>query len=212
MKRIIKFFVLPALLLTGPFSSKAKAQTAEAEQLLLNWEKLTQLKGVLQNLYDGYTILEKGYNAVKDLSEGNFSLHKTFLDGLLEVSPAVRNYRRVADIITCQLRLVTEYKAAFNQFKEAGTFTPEEIEYLGAVYIRLLRRSAAGLDDLALVLTSGELRMSDEERLGAIDRIYARILDQYSFLRHFNSRTALLSTQRLGEKAQIEMLGKLYGY
>lgn len=212
MKRIIKFFAVLAMLITGSFSQKAKAQTAEAEQLLLNWEKLVQLKAVLQNLYDGYTILEKGYNAVKDLSEGNFSLHQTFLDGLLEVSPAVKNYRRVADILNYQLRMVKESKAAFNRFKEGGTLTPEEIEYLGAVYTRLLRRSIAGLDKLALVLTAGELRMSDDERLGAIDRIYSGILDQYSFLRDFNNRTALLSLQRLGEKAQVEHSKKLNGY
>jgi hypothetical protein len=199
-------------LTTGCFFQKGKAQAAEAEQLLLNFEKLTQLKALLENLYDGYTILEKGYGAVRDLSEGNFSLHQAFLDGLLQVSPAVKNYYRVADIISCQLRTVKEYRAAFTQFKEAGTFTPEEMVYLESVYARLLRRSAEGLDELALVLTAGELRMSDDQRLGAIDRIYAELADQYAFLRDFNSRTALLSRQRLGEKTQIDLSRKLQGY
>lgn len=212
MKRIKKCLLVLAILYTGCFSLKARAQTAEAEQLLLNWEKLTQLKATLQNLYEGYEVLEQGYRAVKDLSEGNFSLHKTFLDGLLQVSPAVKNYRRVAEIVAYQLRMVREYKAVFNRFKEGGTFTPEELKYVGAVYGRLLLRSADGLDELTLVLSSGVLRMSDDERLRAIDRIYARIQDQYSFLRDFGSRTELLSTQRLREKAQLELSGKLYGY
>jgi hypothetical protein len=200
------------VLLTSSLTLKAKAQTAEAEQLLLNWEKLTQLKAILENMYDGYKILHKGYTAVRDLSEGNFSLHKAFLDGLLEVSPAVKNYRRIADIINYQIRLVSEYKAAYNRFKEEGAFTPEEITYLGDVYARLLRRSAEGLEELTLVLTAGELRMSEDERLQTIDRIYEGIVDQYSFLRHFNSRTALLSEGRLSEKAQIELSKKLQGY
>ncbi len=50
-----------------------KAQSQEAQQLLLNWEKLTQFKKILQNMYDGYKILYKGYTAVKDISEGNFA-------------------------------------------------------------------------------------------------------------------------------------------
>lgn len=209
MKRIILLLIV---LTAGTVSPKARAQTAEAEQLLLNWEKLTQLKAILENMYDGYRTLEKGYNAVKDLSEGNFSLHKTFLDDLLEVSPAVRNYRRVADIISNQLRMVSEYKTAYKRFREAGTFTPEEIRYLGNVYARLLGKSLQQLEELTMVLTAGELRMSDEERLKTIDRIYTGITDQYAFLRHFNSSTALLSVQRLREKAEIELSQKLQGY
>ena len=34
--------------------------------------------------------------------QGNFNLHKAFLDGLMMVSPAVKKYKRVADIITLQ--------------------------------------------------------------------------------------------------------------
>lgn len=211
MKRI-RILLVAGWLCSTTLTLEARAQTAEAEQLLLNVEKLAQLKAILQNLYDGYTILEKGYRTVKDLSEGNFTLHQTFLDGLLDVSPAVKNYRRVADIITYQLRMVQEYKAAFKRFKEEETFTPEEIRYLETVYARLLHRSTGHLDELALVLTSGTLRMSDDERLGAIDRIYAALLDQYAFLRDFNSRTALLSGQRRGEKAALELSRKLQGH
>src|SRR5215204_4367678 len=102
MNRVRKMLVV-GILCAAALTLKARAQTAEAEQLLLNWEKLIQFKAILENMYDGYTILEQGYDAVRDLTEGNFSLHRNFLDGLLKVSPTVRNYRRVADIITYQL-------------------------------------------------------------------------------------------------------------
>ena len=72
----------------------------------------------LKNMKDGYTIIFKGYTAVKDLSQGNFNLHKTFLDGLMEVSPAVKKYKRIADIFKYQLRITKEYKAAYNQFRD----------------------------------------------------------------------------------------------
>jgi hypothetical protein len=116
-------------------------------------------------MYDGYKVLHKGYTAVKDISEGNFTLHQSFLNGLLEVSPVVKKYSRVADIISYQLRIVKEYKAAFSQFRADKQFTPEEIEYLGRVYKNLFEQSIKSLDELALVITSGQLRMSDDERL-----------------------------------------------
>ena len=118
-------------------TSTLSAQAEEAQQLLLNWEKLTQFKKILNNMYDGYKILHKGYTTIRNISESNFSLHKTFLDGLLQVSPAVRKYKRIADIINIQLRIVKEYKAVFNEFKQNKQFTTTEIKNIGNVYNNL---------------------------------------------------------------------------
>lgn len=80
----------------------SKAQSYEAEQLLLNVQKLSQLKQMLADLKKGYETLYKGYSTIKDISEGNFNLHQIFLDGLFRVRPAVRNYKKVGDIISLQ--------------------------------------------------------------------------------------------------------------
>ena len=64
-----------------------QCQSAEIEQLLLNFEKLMQFKKILQNMYEGYTILEKGYNNIRNISEGNFSLHKVFFGRLIGSEP-----------------------------------------------------------------------------------------------------------------------------
>lgn len=192
-------------------SLSAKAQSDEAQQLLLNWEKLIQFKKILQNMYDGYKILNKGYTAVKDISEGNFNLHKGFLDALLEVSPAVRKYKRIGDIISYQIRIVKDYKSAFAQFKDDKHFTAQEIEYLGKVYSNLLGQSLKSLEELYMVVTAGELRMSDDERLQAIDHIYETIVDQFSFLKEFNNNTAMLSLQRKSEETEVKMSRIIYG-
>lgn len=192
-------------------SFQLKAQSEEVQQLLLNIEKLSQFKKILQNMYDGYKLLNKGYTAVKNISEGNFSLHKTFLDGLMEVSPAVKKYKRIADIINYQIRIAKEYKLAFNRFKQEKQFTADEIDYLGKVYSNLFNESLKSLDELAVVITSGKLRMSDDERLQAIDKIYLVVEDQYSFLKDFTNNTNMLALQRKSEQAQIEMSRRLYG-
>ena len=186
-------------------SFNLNAQSEEIQQLILNWEKLTQFKKILQNMYDAYKILDKGYTAVKDISEGNFNLHKNFLDGLMEVSPAVKKYNRIADIINYQLRICKEYKSALNQFKEDKQFTVQELEYLEKVYANLFKQSLKSLEELSMIITAGKLRMSDDERLQAIDRIYEAAVDQFSFLKEFNNNTALLSLQRKSEQTEIKM-------
>lgn len=187
------------------------AQSDEAKQLLLNVEKLAQFKQILKNMKDGYQLLHKGYTSIKDISEGNFSLHKTFLDALMEVSPAVKKYKRVSDIISYQIKLVKEYKSAFKQFKDDKQFTLIEIEYIGNVYANLFKESLKKLDELAMVVTAGKLRMSDDERLQAIDRIYDEVMEQYTFLNEFNNSTAILSLQREKDKMDNDLMRKVHG-
>jgi hypothetical protein len=203
MKKI--FFLL---LLSSNFCF---GQSQEAKQLLLNVEKLAQLKLMLSHMKTGYQILEKGYTSIKNISQGNFNLHRDFLDGLLQVSPAVKKYSKVADIIRVQLKLVKESKAALAEFRGSKQFTINEIEYLGNVYANLLKECLKTLDELALVVTAGKLRMSDDERLQAIDKIYDEVMEQYTFLNEFNNGTAILSLQREKEKMDIDLMRKVHG-
>ncbi len=203
MKKILLFVLLSSNICFG--------QSQEAKQLLLNVEKLAQLKLMLSHMKTGYKILEKGYTSIKNISQGNFNLHRDFLDGLLQVSSAVKKYSKVADIIRVQLKLVKEAKDALAEFRRSRQFTVAEIEYLGNVYANLLKESLKMLDELAMVVTAGKLRMSDDERLQAIDRIHDEVLEQYTFLNEFNNGTAILSLQREKEQMDIDLMRKIHG-
>jgi hypothetical protein len=192
-------------------SKLANGQTDEAAQLLLNWEKLNQLKEILSNMYTGYRVLENGYATIKNISEGNYTLHQAFLDGLMAVSPAVRNNKRVPLIIKYQKFLLDEYKRAYQRFKADPHFTIDEILYLESVYSFLFRASIRNLEDLAMIVTATKLRMNDDERLQAIDMIYYEIERKVMFLRQFNNSTQLLAVQRAKEKGDEETVKKLYG-
>ncbi len=204
MKKIILFFLLCSM------SFQSKAQAAEIQQLLLNLEKLAQFKKILQNMYDGFKLISNGYNAVKDISEGNFKLHKVFLDGLADVSPAVKKYKRIADIIDYQLRIVNDSKKVLQQFRSDKQFNTTELNYLATVYDNLIRQTLKHVEELLLVVTAGKLRMSDDERLAAIDRIFVSVESQYSFVREFSNITKLLSVQRESEQQQIDRMRLLH--
>jgi len=207
MKRLLIVLIMLVGLL---FPSQAAAQSQEMQQLILNIEKLAQFKQILTDMKKGYQILNGGYNVVKDLSKGNFSLHETFLDALMQVSPTVRKYKRVGDIIHYQVLLVKEYKAAFNRFKNSGNFNPEEITYLEKVYSKLFQESIRNLDELTTVISANTLRMSDDERLSAIDKVYADMQDKLSFLRNFNNNTSVLGIQRIKERNDINAMRSIY--
>jgi hypothetical protein len=200
---------LGILLWAGTFRSYA--QGTEMQQLLLNIEKLTQLKSILSDMKTGYQVYQQGYGMISNLSKGNFNLHDVYLSGLLAVSPAVRNYRRIPDIISMQASLLKEYKSAAGRFQRSGTFSPVELAYISKVYQKLIAESLQGLDELAGVITAGKLRMSDAERLKAIDRVYTGAADKLNFLRTFNRQGIALSLGRARDLDNTRQLKHLYG-
>jgi hypothetical protein len=193
------------------FARKAHAQADEIAQLLLNVEKLSQFKQILSDMKTGYQVLDKGYSTIKNISQGNFNMHELFLDGLWAVSPTVRQYGRITDIINNQVLLVKEYENAFRRFKSSNQFSPSEISYLGGVYNNLINLSLHNLDQLVNVVTDNKLRMNDDERIKAIDRLNADMNDKLQFLRSFNNSTQMMAIQRQHEQQQINTSKSLYG-
>ena len=202
-----KLFFIIAVSLRG----LSHAQTDEAAQLLLNYEKLKQLEEILDNMYKGYKTLTTGYNRIKDIAEGNYELHEVFLDGLFAVNPSVAKYKRIPEIIRYQKLLMNEYRGAFDRFRNDDNLTSEEIGYLQKVYSYLAQQSLHNLEELTMIVTADKLRMSDDERIQAIDRIYLDVESKVSFLRYFNSSTQILVAQRAKENNEVGAVKKLYG-
>lgn len=191
--------------------SRAQTIAQCIQQLALDYQKLSGLKQVLGQLYTDYHILAGGYSAVKAASEGNFDVHKAFLDGLLVVSPAVRRYPRIADILRDQSLLLESYHAAWSGFRESGHFSPDELAYMLGVYNDLASASLKTLSELMVVLSNGGMRMNDAERLSAIDRIYLGSRGQLDFLNSFNDHSYRLAQERSAEDNDRRTLKTLYG-
>jgi hypothetical protein len=209
MKKIFLLLLLLTVIVSAPV--KLYAQKDEIEQLTLNVEKLMQFKRILSDLKKGYQILNGGYNTIKNISQGNFNLHKDFLDGLMAVSPTVRNYKKIADIIGYQKSIIQEYKSAYSRFKSNGFFNDDEMGYISGVYDNLLKKSLNNLDDLTMVITANKLRMSDDERLEAIDKIDADMRDKLDFLHSFNNNTSVLAAQRAKEQNDVNAMRSIHG-
>lgn len=201
---------LGVLLLLTATATKASGQDQDLQQLILDTEKLTQFKAILSDMKTGYTILTQGYGEVKDLTQGNFNLHSAFLNSLMQVSPEVRKYGRIADIMMNQASIVSEGKTMLGRISHSGHFTASELAYFNEVFNGLLRGSLDNLTNLAQVITAGTLRMSDGERLAQIDHIYGDTENKLLFLRHFDASVQVLEVQRQKELNEVEGLKKFY--
>lgn len=189
----------------------AAAQSAELQQLALNIEKLAQFRQILSDMKKGYDVFNKGYSTIQGISQGTFNLHDNFLNNLLLVSPALRNYSRIGSIISNQGHILSEYKTVFSKVKAGNRFSAAEISYMGSVHKQLLDESLRSLDELTLVLTDNQLRMSDDERMEQIDRIDRDMSNTLTALRGFNRKATSLDAQRAVLQRSQQNMGKIIG-
>lgn len=202
MKSILLFMLLPCL---------GYGQSVEIQQLVLNMEKLAQLKATYQTMLDGYRTLEKGYNQVRDLSKDNFLLHKDYLDGLLAVSPSVQQYGRIQAMVQQHTTLVQEYTTNLRQLQAGRMLQASELYQVKSSMAELVHHSATAVDELVEVLTPGRLRMSDEERISMIHRLDAVVSENLQELRAIALQYRNLVDRRALKKKELQRMKILYG-
>ncbi|MDB5159556.1 MAG: TerB family tellurite resistance protein, partial [Mucilaginibacter sp.] len=61
----LKFLMVATVLLCTAVTTQVRAQSDDMVQLILDIEKLTQLKGILTDMKTGNDIINGGYNEVK---------------------------------------------------------------------------------------------------------------------------------------------------
>jgi len=207
-----KLFIVITITLVTTVTGNADAQSIAqlVEQLILDKEKLSSLKANLQQMVNGYTLLKNGYTNIWDIAKGTFSLHQAYLDALLLVSPAVRNDPRIATIINAEYSIVAGYHAANARWSGSGVFTPQELTNIIDLYSSLLQRCMQSIEELTMILTADQLRMSDGQRMQAIGRIDEDTKQQLAILQQLDNTLSIQTMQRLKEQGDINTLESMY--
>ncbi len=181
------------------------------EQLAYDAEQLAAMKSTLQEMYQGYADLKNGLTNIRDIARNTFDLHKGFLDALWVLSPGVRGDPRLAAIAGNAGRIVAGYRSGTARIAGTSFFTAAEVDYVNGTFDALLQHCNQALEELTMVTTDNTLRMSDEQRLEAVDRIDGEIKSQLGFLEELNSSLAVETARRQKEAADLHTLKILYG-
>jgi hypothetical protein len=203
MKKIVVF----VLLLIAVLSVNAQTwdewfrQRKTQRRYLL--KQIAALKVYIDYAQKGYDIASKGLATIRNIKNGDFNLHKDFLGSLKLVNPAVKKYGKVADIIGFQVRIIKGTKQTIQHIRESGQFTPEELNYCTKVFDNLLDECFKSIDELFLVITSGELEMKDDERIKRIDMLYTDMQHKHAFSEDFGNGMGMLAMQRANEQVEI---------
>lgn len=193
--------LLLLLLLTGSVTGGLHAQEKQRKVLL---QQIAALKIYIGYAQKGYSIAKKGLNAIGDLKRGELNLHADYLSSLQKVSPEIKKYGRIAEIMVLQLKIIENYKRTCAHLKQGDLFHGNEMAYIKRVFDRLLDDCRNTLDELIAVTMDGRLEMKDDERMQRIDGLYYAMADNYSFCQRFNNETKVLYLLRTKENREVQ--------
>lgn len=195
------------------------ASTATQAQTFAEWfsQGKTQIKYLTQqiaaltafesSMRQGYNILHSEWTTIGNFKNGEFGLHQSYYTSLSQVNPVVKNSVNVADVQSEQQSIISH----FNAISNLNGLTADEQSYVLSVAQNLMNACNSDLEELQKVLATGQLQMSDDERIKRIDQLTEAIKDKYLFTCHFTAQVKMLALQRTQENDQLQTERGLYG-
>jgi len=211
----MKRFLLSLLLIVGVHTSYGQTWNEwfrqKKTQIQYLVKQIAALKVYTDYLEKGYNIAKDGTNLINDIKHGDFNLHNNYFTSLKSVSSSVRNYSKVSAIVSDQTSILKNFRKLLNYCDGSDQLSSSEKEYIHSVYSNLNAESEKDLDELFLVITSGEVEMKEDERIKKIDRIYLSVKDKVSFSKSFSNQVLILIHQRFNDKIDIDRSKKIFG-
>lgn len=183
--------------------------SAQSKQDRVMLQQITALKTYGNYIKKGYKVVRDGLDLVGKLKEGELSLHKLFFQGLEAVSPAVRNYPKVAGLLELNMQIIA-LEEKFSRQLDNDLFYGTEKDYIRRVMARVLEGCEDDLEALQAVLSESNLLADDAERLARIDGLFNGMEDRYIFIRAFYNECATLAAARQHESNGIRQSRQLY--
>jgi hypothetical protein len=207
-----KMIKLVCCFLLCAFSFQLRAQT------FAEWfsQKKTQIKYLTQQIaaleqYEsyikqGYAISQNGLGNIGGYIKGEYGSHTAYYNSLKTVNPQVKSNSKADSIISCAQQIPEQ----FDHLNGLSGLDKDNKTYIAKVETKVLDECGKDLNELELVITSGQAQMSDDERISRLDEIYHRMKDKYAFTQSFCGQVRMLLLQRSRELRDIQTLGRYY--
>lgn len=196
MKKIVLI-----LCIIGICSQEMHAQAKQRKMLLLQIAALQTYIGYAKK---GYSIVKNGLNFIGDVKKGEVNLHSSYFTSLKKVNPKVKNYIKVAEIISLQIKILKVYKKTFKPLGQDDLFHGDELDYIEKTFDKLIDNCNETLDQLFIITTDTKVEMTDDQRMERIDVLYETMIEDYSFCENFSQEIEVLSLSKVKEKNDIK--------
>lgn len=204
------------LAILGLSAGKASAQLVVTAPVLEVQSGIqTGLQNTMKGLSSAANVLVKAgvkeQELTKVFSEKNMMLAKTWYDGLLQVSNAVRTYRRVQSVFEKQGKIISTYSTAIETLRQSPFVKPEQLSLMTSTYTKMLTESANTLSDLQTIVSPAMLKMTDAERMRFIDKLDVKITDQLGLIQYYTKRNYVQMNMAEQKAQDAQALNALMG-
>lgn len=174
-------------------------------------KQIMLLKTYTGYLEKGYKIVNGGWNAVKEIKNGEWNLHGIYYGSLATVNPKIAGYDNVHAILSRSEKTMQIGKATLLEANQAGILTPAEKTALRNTMDNLCRDVLSSLNRLELILTNNKLKMTDDERLKAIDELDESAIKNLRAAKGISRQIAVIVSSRKKAKEETIRLKQWYG-
>lgn len=209
-----KMILLPVLLLwlvsaqAQRINEWVKQKQTQVKYLL---EQIAALKMQTGYLKKGYRIANDGTGLISNIKKSDLSLHTTHFNSLKTVNPRVRNYSKVAAIISLQQQMTENRQKVLNKVMSSGQLNDLELAELKKIFSGLAQEGVKDLEELSLITSDGELQLSDDERIKRIDLLYEHAKAGNAFQNRWGRNVLVLAELRRRQMKDMEMLRAIEG-
>jgi hypothetical protein len=224
MKKFMVILPISAMTIFVSLPTGANAQVAFLEVITAGVKKVIKAMDLkvqrLQNetiwLQNAQKVLENQLSKLKlgeiaDWTGKQKELYSQYYEELWKVKSAIVYYKRLRDLTEVQVKIVDEYKWAWNLFNKSGHFHPDELNAMEKVYSGILEQSVKNVDGILSIVGSFKTQMSDAARLELIVAAADAMDKNWQDLKRFNRENSLLSIQRAKSLDEVAKLKELYG-
>lgn len=173
-------------------------------------QQIAALQAYAGTLQQGYAIAREGINAVQDIKNGDLGLHQAFFGSLLSVNPSILKSKNSAVILLYQASILHAFQEVLPALRQHGNLAASELNYLEKVKVTVLAACTRDMETLQMLLTEGEWKMTDDERLRQLETLYGKIRRTYQFTLAFLKNAQVLALQRSQEQNALQKIRSLF--
>jgi hypothetical protein len=142
---------------------------------------------------------------IKGVMDQTQQLHDTWYSSLLAISSGVRTYRRVTEIYDHQAAMINEFGNIMPELRSKN-LSVDQLSGASTTYAHILAENIGLLSELIGVLSANSAKMSDPDRIGFINNIADRIIDQHNLMTYYSNKCraiARMKAQADQDKASV---------
>jgi hypothetical protein len=187
----------------------ASAQGSNTISTML--QQIAALEAYIKTAEKGYQLVENGLHTIRDIKNGEFSLHQAFFASLKTVTPAVSGIPEVVEIISLETSMVSQLQNAVASYQKAGIVNSGELTHLNGIIQVVVEMGDDDLNLLKPLLKNGDFSMTDGERIRRIQAMDDQMRKRARYVQSVIAQTDLLGTNRQQLLNDQATLKSIYG-